>query len=361
MKKIVISCALLVFTLQIQAQKEELKTLKKLYAIEKYTADDIVKYKEATSKLKEVAVSPEDKNSATFYNAMTPLLELNSLGEKPNPMQVMKIFNPANLEIVSSGLSSVLEFEKQTGKSVYSTDIKETLTWFKPMLQQIAFTLNDSKKFKEAGSIFYSLYQLEKTNNGHLENAAILAAQAQDYILAEKLYREIQKIGFKGTGTQAFINTKPADCAKMIAVLAVQNGNKKQAIDDYTTAIDLNPNELEMQIAQAGLYYELGDVETYKTKIHSILQKNPNNAQLQYNIGYLKIENDSKLVEEINANLKNAKKYEELNSKRKAVFNEALPYFEKAYQLDVNNQDYKTILKSTYEILGMKDKASMVK
>jgi hypothetical protein len=53
--------------------------------------------------------------------------------------------------------------------------------------------------------------------------------------------------------------------------------------------------------------------------------------------------------------------YNELNTKRKAMYLKALPYFERAHQLDVANQDMKTILKLSYETLGMKDKAASVK
>jgi hypothetical protein len=73
------------------------------------------------------------------------------------------------------------------------------------------------------------------------------------------------------------------------------------------------------------------------------------------------ISDDAKIVDEINANLKDDKKYKELMSKRKDMFKAALPYFEKAYQLDVNNPDTKEILKLSYDILGMKDKAATIK
>jgi tetratricopeptide (TPR) repeat protein len=123
----------------------------------------------------------------------------------------------------------------------------------------------------------------------------------------------------------------------------------------------LDPNDLEAQINEANCYYHTNDLTTYKSKITSILDKNPNNATLQYNVGFLMISDDAKIVDEINANLKDDKKYKELMSKRKDMFKAALPYFEKAYQLDVNNPDTKEILKLSYDILGMKDKAATIK
>ena len=66
-------------------------------------------------------------------------------------------------------------------------------------------------------------------------------------------------------------------------------------------------------------------------------------------------------MDEIDANIKNPKKYGELMVKRKAMFNTALPYFEKAHQLDATNENTKNVLRLTYETLGLKDKAAMVK
>ena len=66
---------------------------------------------------------------------------------------------------------------------------------------------------------------------------------------------------------------------------------------------------------------------------------------------------DVKLVEEINKNLENPKVYSELMAKRKAMYQSALPYFEESFRLDSTNENTKMMLKSTYETLGMKEKA----
>ena len=57
-----------------------------------------------------------------------------------------------------------------------------------------------------------------------------------------------------------------------------------------------------------------------KILIEGILEKDPNNAQLQYNVGFLMLADDAKIVDEINANLKNTKMYNELNAKRNYYF-----------------------------------------
>lgn len=154
---------------------------------------------------------------------------------------------------------------------------------------------------------------------------------------------------------------KEAELAKNIAALSFFNKNYEQAKKDFVEAIALNPDDTQMQIDNASIYYINNDIATYQKLTEAILAKDPNNAQLQYNVGFLLLNDDAKIVEEINANLKDRKKYDELNNKRKAMFMKALPYFEKAYQLDINNADTKKTLKLCYETLNMKDKAAMIK
>ena len=45
-------------------------------------------------------------------------------------------------------------------------------------------------------------------------------------------------------------------------------------------------------------------------------------------------------------------------AKRKSLYEAALPHFEESYKLDPTSEITKILLKSTYEILGMKDKAA---
>jgi tetratricopeptide (TPR) repeat protein len=359
MKKIVLGISLLVATTTF-AQKDELKTLKKLYDKEQLSAEDFAKYKETLVKLESVATTEDDKVASNYYKAMSPLAEMSTMGATPNPMLIQKIFTPEAFTGMVNAMRSTLDYETKTGKKVFTDDINENITSMKPIFTQMALAFNNSKKFKEASRVFYNTYKLDPKDVSNLENAVITAMQASEYIDAEKYYREIKAIGFNGVGLQKF-NVKPENVAKNIFNLSFFNKNDEQAKIDFIEAIKLNPEDLQIQMDHAAIYYRNNDIVTYQKIIEGILEKDPNNAQLQYNVGFLLLNDDVKIVEEINANLKDKKKYDELNNKRKAMFMKALPYFEKAYQLDVSNVDTKAILKLTYEILGMKDKGAMIK
>ena len=373
------------------AQKEELKTLKKIYAKDIPTKSDMEDYKTALNSLETLATSEEDKVYTNFYAGMKPMMELISLGDKVTPQDQMRIFNPVALEKFSNSINQTLEFEKKSSKKIYTDDINETLSWFIPQLEQVAFQLNEVKQYKMASSVFYNLYKLDKESGSNLLNAAILSVQAEDFSTAIKLYVEYRDSDYLKNGLiyyatnklndqeESFSSKKARksrldikthekprdekvsgrnDILKLIATLKVQTNDVEGAKKAYKEAIAENPNDLNLLIEEANFYYNQKDVSTYKSLITEIVKKDPTNASLHFNIGYLSLSEDTTLVEEINKNLSNKKVYDELTAKRKAAYQSALPYFEESYKLDSTSENTKIMLKSTYEILGMKEKAA---
>ena len=394
MKKLVLSATLLL-TVATFAQKDELKTLKKIYAKETISEKDLEAYKSANSALLNLATEEEDKVYSNFYNGMLPIMELASLGTKATPADQLRLMNKNNLDVFASAVFSTLEYEKKSGKKVYTDNINETLTWLKPMLSQTAFQLNGAAKYKEASSLFYSLYTLDKTDGINLENAAQLAYQAEDFKTAQKLYEELKNSDYLNNGLVFYainkvngaeesfpnketrtklislgtyekprdekVSVKKPEVYKTLAVLVAFNGDIEGAKKLYKEAKALNPKDIELLTNEADLYYKTNDLVEYQRLINEIVEIDPNNSKLLYNIGYLALSNDAKIVDEINANVKNVKKYNELVDKRKAAFAKAIPYFERAYAIDPSDVNNKTILKSCYEYLGQTEKAKAIK
>ena len=389
MKKTLLLVAL-TFSVATFAQKDELKTLKKIYAKDMPSSSDMVEYKSAIKSLETLATTEEDKVYTNFYAGMSPIMEMNSLGEKATPQDQMRIFSPKALDKFASSINETLEFEKKSGKKIYTDDINETLSWFIPQIEQAAFQLNEAKQFKMASTAFYSLYKLDNTSGSNLLNAAILSLQAEDYQQSLKLYEEYRdsdylKNGFvyyatnklndkeesftskKSRKSKIDIKTheKPRDekvsgregILKSIANIKAQLKDVEGAKKAYSDAKNEYPDNLNILMDEANFYYNQNDIQTYRNLIKEIIKKDPTNASLYFNIGYLGLSDDVKLVEEINKNLENPKVYSELMTKRKAMYQSALPYFEESFRLDSTNENTKMMLKSTYETLGMKEKA----
>ncbi|WP_339836391.1 hypothetical protein [uncultured Flavobacterium sp.] len=390
MKKITLLVALLISFLTF-AQKDELKTLKKIYAKDTPSTSDIEDYKSALKTLETLAISEEDKVYTNFYTGMLPMAELNNLGSKITPKEVQRLMSPKNIEIFVNSMNETLEYEKKEGKKIYTDDINEAYSFLIPQIEQAAFQLNEAKQYKMASATFYNLYKLDKKSGSNLLNAAILSVQGEDFPTAIKLYEEYRDSDYLKNGMVYFAinklndeeesftsirarktkldlktHEKPrdekvsgrSDILKLIANLKVQTGDVEGAKKAYQDLVSESPNDLNILIEQANFYYVQNDVTTYKNLIKEIIKKDPTNASLHFNIGYLGLSEDAGLVEEINKNLDKPKKYEELMAKRKSMYEAAMPHFEESYKLDPSSENTKIMLKSTYEILGLKDKAA---
>ena len=390
MKKVTLIVALLV-SIATFAQKDELKTLKKIYEKDQPNQVDVDKYKAALKSLENIATSEEDKISFVFYDGLLPLLEIAKLGEKVTPQDQLRIFSPDVLEKFTKAVNTTLEFEKKSGKKNFTSDINEILSFFIPMLETAAYQLNTSKQYKQSATAFYNLYQLDKTAGANLLNAAILSTQAEDFKTALKLYEEYNESDYlkngyvyyafnELTGKEETFSSRNARKSKLdlkthskprdekvggkddvlanIALLRVKLGDVEGAKKAYKEAKEINPNNIELLINEANLYYSTNDSETFKTLISELISKDPSNASLYYSLGYTILKEDIELVEEINRNLDNNKIYNELTEKRKMLYKSVLPYFEKSFELKPEDQNTRQILKITYEILGDTEKAS---
>lgn len=389
MKKVTLIVALLV-SIATFAQKDELKTLKKIYEKDQPSQEDVDKYKSALRSLEGIASSEEDKISFVFYDGLLPLLEIANLGAKVTPQDQLRIFSPDVLEKFTKAVNTTLEFEKKSGKKNFTSDINEILSFFIPMLEEAAFQLNATKQYKQSATAFYNLYQLDKTTGANLLNAAIQATQAEDYKNALKYYEEYNESDYlkngyiyyaynELTGKEETFTSKSARRTRLdlkshskprdvkvggkdnvlanIANLRVKLGDIEGAKKAYKESKELNSDNIDVLINEANLYSSIGDKTTFNILINEIIMKDPTNASVHFNIGYSALADDVKLVEEINKNLDNYKVYDELTAKRKKMYEKALPHFEESYRLDPTSENTKIMLKSAYEILGMKDKA----
>ncbi len=191
--------------------------------------------------------------------------------------------------------------------------------------------------------------------------------------------------------------SKKGDIAKYIALIYVQQGNNEKAKSALADAKAANPDDLSIMQAEAEIMLKLNDMEGYKAVVSKIVLKEPNNPDLFYNLGVtsskndpvaaegyykkaieikpdytsaylnlaiLKLDADKKIIEEMNklgTSEKDNKRYEVLKKQRADMFNSALPYLEKAYELDAKNEDVANTLLNVYGALEMTDKKKALK
>jgi len=323
-KHIVLTASILV-SVSALAQKDELKALKKIYAKDEIKGNDLAEYKALVVKVEPLATEEGDKIYAGFYKAMIPVLESMAIDKTMTPMQIqmamLKLANPKAISDLATGLNATLDYEKKSGKKIYTDDINETITSFKPDLVNLAIQLGNNKKYKEAGDVLYAVYQLDKKDQEKLFYAASYAVNGQDYVKALDYYNQLKALNYTGEGTvfwavnkasgqeetfptkaqrdiyiKAGSHEKPRDekveskrgeIYKNIALILVQQDKVQEALTAVKDARATDPNDNSLVLTELDLYLKLKDYESYTKLVNETLDKNPNNIDLIYNLGVI--------------------------------------------------------------------------
>ena len=323
-KHIVLATTMMV-GLSGSAQKDELKALKKIYAKEEIKGNDLTEYKSYVSKVQPLATEESDKVYANFYKSMVPILEVLAIEKSMTPLQIQmqmaKSVNARTIADLALGLNATLDYEKKTGKKIYTDDIIETITSFKPDMVNMAVALGNAKKYKESSEVLYSVYQLDKKDVEKLYYAAGYAVNAEDFDAALDYYSQLKALNYSGEGTtylavnktdkkvetfnskierdlfikggshenpkEEKIPSKRGEIYKNIALILVQKGKMDEAKSAIAEARKLNPDDTSLILTEADLYYKAKDFENYKRLINEALTKNPNDADLIYNLGII--------------------------------------------------------------------------
>jgi tetratricopeptide (TPR) repeat protein len=115
------------------------------------------------------------------------------------------------------------------------------------------------------------------------------------------------------------------------------------------------------------LYKQNNDYESAKATFEKARQLAPNDEELKkgefdlyFSIGVNFLLEEDKLIKEINESVADKKKYDQLMEKRKKMFTDSIPYLEKAYSIDPNDQNTIKLLKAAYDISGQPEKAKAI-
>lgn len=368
MKKIILSATLLI-SVATFAQKDELKALKKIYAKNEISEKDLEAYKTASDALQGLASEESDKVYAKFYKVMYPTVVLASKGAKATPQDQMNLYKPEFIQEYGTTIDETIAFEKKSGKKVYTDELIEEKIGFKKSITSLALSLNAEKKYKEASSLFYNLFLFDKKNDMKLlQNAGILAVQGEDFKSALQYYIEYSESNYLNDGVIFYATNKETGVEEEFASKIERE--KLISFNLYHKARDYKVSEDKPEIYRilALLYKQNNDFEKAKETFSKARHIAPNNEELKkgefdlyFSIGLNYLQEEDKLIKEINESVADKKKYDQLMEKRKKMFTDSIPYLEKAYSIDPNDQNTIKLLKASYEITGQPDKAKAIK
>lgn len=403
MKKQVLAISLGLLTLGSFAQKRELKSIEKALK-NKDVAGALTK----VNSLEETIESADDKYKSKFYFLKGKVYSTQNEYVKA-AASFNKLFDfekKIGKERYSSDARPMLDemIQKVSEKAInlYNKDksYKEAAKYFyltyelSPRDTSFAYNAAVSatqakdydtaiKYYKELKKIGYTgkevQYFATNKKNGKEEN---LGSKAQRDLMVKsgQYIKPVQKVS----------EGKQAGMIKNMAMIYKEQGKTDEAIAALSEARKAEPNNLNLLLNEADMYVKLGQMDKFGALMNEAVSLDPNNPTLYYNlgvvnfnqgrakeaIGYYKkavelkpdysdaymnlsvviLDQEKEIVEEMNKNLSNFKKYDELALKQKNVYKEALPYLEKADSLNRNLETIKSLM-SIYEVLEMNDKA----
>lgn len=140
-----------------------------------------------------------------------------------------------------------------------------------------------------------------------------------------------------------------------------RNGNEQLFKEKLEEAITLNPTE-------PTLYYNVGVMNMNQNKVDEAItnfkkaiELKPDYSDAYNNIGAAIIERSAPIIEEMNKSLSDFDKYDKLQAQQFEIYNEAVPFYEKAHEFSSDNINIIKTLMGLYENLDMQDKLTEIK
>lgn len=288
-------------------------------------------------------------------------------------------------------------------------------------------SLLQSADYVASSDYFESAYKLVPNDTIYLFYAASTAVNAKLYDRSLVMYEELRSLGYTGIETnylatnvetqveeqfgsemlrdlslkaKTHINPKVEttkskfpEIIKNIALIYVQNGENEKALQAMAVARAEAPEDLNLLLTEANVYYSMGNNEKFKELLEIAIQKDPKNPELQYNLGVISTDTndfegakkyylraielksdyinayinlaalilgqEESILDEMNqlgSSAADDRKYDELKEKRNQLYLDAIPYLESAYGINPNNYQASKTLANIYSAVGDTDK-----
>jgi tetratricopeptide (TPR) repeat protein len=400
-KYVVLASALLISVASF-AQKDEIKAAEK--ALKKGNSQEAVIILQGAESL--MSNASEDEKAQFFFVKGNTYLDLAN----------KSVDTDKNLGLAADAYLSLVEVEKTSGKSKYSDQATKSIMEIKYKLinsaiadskidknSQSAKKLYDTLNLYYAASTYVNAKEYDKALKVYEELKKMnYSGEATNYLAINKLtseedlFKTVQerdrmvKMGTHEKPTTEVIPSKRGEIYKNMALILVDAGKTEEAKKAIEEARAANPDDTSLILTQANLYLETKDYETYKKLIAQVLEKNPNDADLVFNLGVLsanakdianaekyysrtveidpkyvnayinmaalKLEAETPIISEMNklgTSDKDMKRYTVLKTQRQNIFKSAIPFLEKALEVDSKNEDVAKTLLNVYSALEM--------
>ncbi|MCL3781192.1 tetratricopeptide repeat protein [Prolixibacteraceae bacterium JC049] len=276
-------------------------------------------------------------------------------------------------------------------KNRFSKSVKIQLTLLNNDLMDQAIKAYEAKDFDKATVSFEKVLELENlpimqkdnpsVDTAIIFNAGLSAYNAKNWEKAIKHYTEAAKYGYNGPRTYSLIvetYTQMGDTAMqektlqegflkypednnllfgMINFYLLTSQDPSKAMEYVDMAIEKDPNNASIHFAKGTLLDKLEmPAEAIKAYVKAVEIK-PDYFDAYYNLGAVYYNIGVKIYEETSTiPASEVEKFDAVVNRSNAEFKKAIPYLEKALEVDPNNKETMETLKTLFYRLKMMDK-----
>lgn len=293
----------------------------------------------------------------------------------------------ANEETVQKSIEAFKKAMKYDDKGRYKDEITMFASQGRVQALQGGIKAFQEQKFEEAYGLFSGAAQmfdiLDKVDTLAHFNAAISAERIEKYDAAAKHYKVCAENDYRTPGsyvswasalTQAgkkdeAIKAIEAGMAKYpkskelmieLANIHLRNNDLEAAETVLAKAVEQDPENPQLHYAVGSVYDNLKKYDKAEEAYKKALSLDPDNFDANYSMGALKFNQGVEMNQKASDELDQTK-YEELSKKANAFFEAALPYLEKAHEINPEDRNTMLSLKQLYPRMGMTEKYKAIK
>lgn len=238
-------------------------------------------------------------------------------------------------------------FEASSGCFLKAADVKAEIG-----VVDTSAMLNAVQAADLAGKPETSVKINQRLLDAHVSNPGIYASLASGYLALKDTANAIT-VTAKGRGLY------PQDLGLLISEtnIFLAQGKNAEALNNLKVALEKDPNNTSILFALGTQYDNQGNVAEAEKSYKRALEIKPDFFDAIYNLGALFVNDAARKMTEANTiPMDKLKEYEAKKAEADASLEKALPYLEKAHQMDPKDRNTIVTLKEIYARKSMLDK-----
>jgi tetratricopeptide (TPR) repeat protein len=418
MKKQLIILSAFFISMTVFAQNDELKTAEKALK-----SNDFASAISAVNQAEGLIANADQKTKAKFYYLKglalyqngSPNADIEKVGGAFN--QLINYENETNKPKYSAEIGQLLNkmivtvAENASNNYTKAIETKEDADYLKAAKefhQVYVLSPRDTSYLDNAALVYYfakdydnsiKLYeQLLDINYTGITTVFVATDKEtkEDVVYGDKKSMDLQvKLGLAENPREEQKESRREMIFKNLAQNYSDKGNNEKALEIISKGRSEFPSSYSLLIDEANIYYKAGDNAKFKERLEEAIRLNPTEPTLYYNVGVMNmdqknideaikyfekaielkpdyadaynnigaaiIEKAAPIIDQMNKSLADFKKYDKLQAQQFEIYKQALPYYEKANELNPKSINIIQTLMGLYENLEMTDKLEKIR